>query len=291
MGEDGLDELRQGIALADKINAAAEVQRGRNNLAERHIIRGQVEEAVKIYTDELARLERLGFVSGATWISSQCARVAYLTGDWDEAERLIERFLASVEQLSGHYLEPQVRHVQASMAMARGGEAGAAELWDRSLALCRELKDPQALGSALAARAVYLVETGRRDEALEHVDEVIGLRDERGRALYYTWLVDLGWLLREFGRTDLPVPGRDGVWLDAPHAIVRGDFVAAADLLGRAGMRTHEAYARFRAAEQLVAQRRASEAHAQLEQALAFYRSVGATAYVRRAERLLPASA
>jgi hypothetical protein len=51
------------------------------------------------------------------------------------------------------------------------------------------------------------------------------------------------------------------------------------------------AEARLRAAEALTAEGRSAEAQVQLEQALAFYRSVGATAYVRRAEALLRASA
>jgi class 3 adenylate cyclase/tetratricopeptide (TPR) repeat protein len=290
-GEDGMVDLREGIALADEINAALEVQRGRNNLAEQHLGRGELGEAVKIYTGELKRLERLGLIQGATWISSQCARVAYLTGEWDDAERFSERFLADIEQLEGHYMEPQVRLVQASIALARGKEAEAAELLELSVALARELKDAQTVGSSVAAWALYLLNKGRRDEALQLVDEVIDLTDEQGRALYYTWLIDLGWLLHEFGRTDLPAASRHGVWADAPQAIVRGDFAGAADLLSQAGMRTAEARARLRAAEELTSEGRAPEAQVQLEQALAFYRSVGATAYVRRAEALLPASA
>jgi hypothetical protein len=45
--------------------------------------------------------------------------------------------------------------------------------------------------------------------------------------------------------------------------------------------------ARWLAAETLAAVGRRGEAEAELEQALAFYRSVGATRYVREAERLL----
>jgi hypothetical protein len=56
-------------------------------------------------------------------------------------------------------------------------------------------------------------------------------------------------------------------------------------------MLTHEAYARLRAAEQLASEGRGVEAQPHLERALAFYRSVGASRYVRRGEALLPASA
>ena len=52
-----------------------------------------------------------------------------------------------------------------------------------------------------------------------------------------------------------------------------------------------EAFFRLRAAEQLVEEGRRPEADVQLRPALAFYRGVGATRYVREGEALLAASA
>jgi len=54
---------------------------------------------------------------------------------------------------------------------------------------------------------------------------------------------------------------------------------------------TWEARLRFRAAEELIATGRHAEGEAQLEQALAFYRSVGATFFTERAEALLGSAA
>ena len=48
---------------------------------------------------------------------------------------------------------------------------------------------------------------------------------------------------------------------------------------------------RLRAAELLVADGRRAEADVQLQKALAFYRSVGATRYIREGEALLAATA
>jgi hypothetical protein len=139
---------------------------------------------------------------------------------------------------------------------------------------------------------MFLVEVGKRAEAERLVDEIVTLRDEQGHALYYTWLIDLGWLLREFGRQDeFPTQGRDRVWHEIGAAILRDDLVGAAELLAACGMRTVEAYTRLRAAEELASQGRPVEAAEQRDLALAFYSSVGATAYVRRAEALLSASA
>jgi len=57
------------------------------------------------------------------------------------------------------------------------------------------------------------------------------------------------------------------------------------------GAARSEALARLRAAERLVRDGRRAEADEQLQRALAFYRSVGATRYVREGEALLAASA
>ena len=51
------------------------------------------------------------------------------------------------------------------------------------------------------------------------------------------------------------------------------------------------AFADLRAAEQLVSEGRRAEADRHLQRGLAFWRSVGATRYVREGERLLAATA
>ena len=81
------------------------------------------------------------------------------------------------------------------------------------------------------------------------------------------------------------------MWTDAAVAILDGDFERAAELFVRIGSLPDEARARLAAAEQLAADRRGAEADGQLKKALAFYRSVGATGYVREGETLLAATA
>jgi predicted negative regulator of RcsB-dependent stress response len=57
------------------------------------------------------------------------------------------------------------------------------------------------------------------------------------------------------------------------------------------GTRANEAFTRLRAAAQLVDAGRRAQADEQLQRALAFYRSVGATRYIREGEALLAATA
>jgi len=70
-----------------------------------------------------------------------------------------------------------------------------------------------------------------------------------------------------------------------------GNFGGADEILDEMGALGEEAFVRLRGAEALVQAGRRAEADAMLQQALAFYRSVGATRYIREAEALFAASA
>ena len=74
-------------------------------------------------------------------------------------------------------------------------------------------------------------------------------------------------------------------------AYLLGDFVDAADRYADSGALVVAAHARLAAAEALAADGSRAEADEQLGMALAFFRSVGATRYIREAEVLLAASA
>ena len=65
----------------------------------------------------------------------------------------------------------------------------------------------------------------------------------------------------------------------------------AADIWAGAGSPTWEARLRLRAAQDLFEAGQRAKGGVELEKALAFYRSVGATFFIERAERLLAASA
>jgi hypothetical protein len=74
-------------------------------------------------------------------------------------------------------------------------------------------------------------------------------------------------------------------------ALVQGDYVTAADRYADVGAKTYEAHSRFRAAKRLLDLGQQAAATEELGRALAFYRSVGATHYLREGEALLRASA
>jgi thioredoxin-like negative regulator of GroEL len=147
----------------------------------------------------------------------------------------------------------------------------------------------------LAASAFMNAELDRRAEATKLLDELLGRwGDSRpaspGAILAAAWAAgalgrseEIGALLARFDR-----PTR---WMVAAAHVSAGELCEAADVCASMPSLPDEAYARLRAAEQLVAEGRRAEADEQLAGALAFYRAVGASRYVREGEALLAATA
>jgi hypothetical protein len=79
------------------------------------------------------------------------------------------------------------------------------------------------------------------------------------------------------------------LWFDAAASAADGAWLRAAGLFAEIGSAPDEAFARLRAAEELLATGRSTEAEPELAAALAFYRSVRATAHIERAEAALAA--
>ena len=136
-----------------------------------------------------------------------------------------------------------------------------------------------------------------RVRTAELLDEAFaGLRELRQLSFVTVWAHALAWVAWKLGRgeeflelvRDEPL---DSPWLRAARAVVVGDFTTAADIIEAIGAAPQEALFRLWAAEELVNEGRRAEADEQLRRALAFYRSVGATRYVREGEALLAASA
>jgi class 3 adenylate cyclase/tetratricopeptide (TPR) repeat protein len=292
----GTELLERGLELALRLKEPQQVQRGYNNLAQLRAQSGDYSGVVDLYRAAERFVAEYGFRGSLRWLEAQEAMVAFTTGDWATAERLSDEFVEESEGGTPHYLEGQIRFVRAHLLYARGDVDAALDESQRAVELSRRARDPQAIGTTLAAHAVLLLHEGRIEDTAAITDELDAIRGGEGGFGYFTWIVWLAWLARDLGRAEsFRDPAghepRQTPWIEAGHAIVEGDFARAADVLERMGVAPDEAYARLRAAEQLAAEGKSAEAAEQRDRALTFYRSVGATRYVRRAEKLLPASA
>jgi tetratricopeptide (TPR) repeat protein len=293
--ERGIAQVQNGLDLAVRLKEPQHVQRGYNNLAQLEAKSADYGRVTELYQAARRFIEEYGLPGGLRWVTAQEAVIALVTGDWETAERLSDEFLEAVDAGAPHYMETQVRAVRAQLRYARGDVGGALDEVRRSVEIGRRAHDPQVIGSALAAHATLLLAEAHADEAATLTDEVIGLRNAQGGFAYFTWIVPLAWLAHDLDRAESFREVAENEprtpWVDAGYAILDESFVDAAELLNGMGLTMHEAYARLRAAEQLASKGRTAEAAEQRDRALAFYRSVGASTYVRRAEALLPASA
>jgi len=180
------------------------------------------------------------------------------------------------------------------MRLARDDVVGAADDSDRALELTGgdwEVEPP--FYEAIVGAQVALAQ-GRRTDALALVERMIAASG-KPLTIRGTDVTEFALLLRDL---DLP---RDAIveeaesrpaapWLQVAACVARDELERAAD--GLAALRTPplEAAVRLCAAKNLVAEGRGAEVDEQLQKALAFYRSVGATRYIREGEALLAAA-
>jgi thioredoxin-like negative regulator of GroEL len=165
----------------------------------------------------------------------------------------------------------------------------------KSVALTRGAGDPQEVLLAVGFLLRTYVELGHVEEAEPLIDELLtqfrtGVRGDP-RAL-----VQLAAVAERLGRADdiRQVARRLEEWTKwgrAARDALDGDFGRSAQLLEQIGSKPEEAYARLRAADALVRNGRRADADTHLQRALGFYRSVGATRFVREAEALLAPTA
>jgi tetratricopeptide (TPR) repeat protein len=210
----------------------------------------------------------------------------------------VELIDGSLSELGpGHALSRWSFEMRGRIRLARDDVAGALDDAEKSLRLGREAKDPQTLHPALSFAAVASLEAGRRRDAERLADELLALKPaDHPIPHHVSPLFDLAWVLAELDRSEelLEATEQAGIqtrWIDIAEMLARGDYSRAAEMYADIGTRPSEAYTRLRAAAQLVDVGRRADADEQLHRALAFWRSVGATRYVREGEALLAASA
>jgi class 3 adenylate cyclase/tetratricopeptide (TPR) repeat protein len=290
LGDDarGLEEVAEAIGVARGANAHFELCRATGNLAALYWTRGRLREAWQLWVDAGEEATRYGQASFARWFTGVLVDKEFEFGLWEESLTRAKSFLAEVEAGSPHYLSGQVYANRAILRLGRGDAEGAVADADRALELARRAGDPQIVYQTYAFAAHVLWEVDQADRALELADAFLAaIRFEHIGDFSIGFSHVLSWTLAAGGRGDEAASVFDryaGVpWAAAAAAFCRGDHVAAAERCAEIEAVTQEAYARLAAA-------RAGDL-SQLDSALGFYRSVGATWYLRQGESILAASA
>ncbi len=290
-GDDGgIADLERSVELAVASGALGVQARALNNLAAAHQSRGDLERGYRRRLEGARAAERLGSKFLQHWFEAILVDHLYRRGDWDEAQRAAELLLADPDA-TAHIASWQLLAVRALLRLAKGDDAGARADADDALASGRAVGEVQAVTFVLPATAHILTMTSEAMRATELVRELMALLRDRARMDFA--VINLPLLASAALRLGLGDEVVDGLarhpespWTEAARAYLDHDFTGAAEILGRAGAKPDEAEARLRAAEQLAAGGRRAEADEELARALDFYRSVGATRYLREAEAL-----
>jgi tetratricopeptide (TPR) repeat protein len=189
------------------------------------------------------------------------------------------------------------RLIGGRIRLARGDRDVALQDATTAVELAKQAREPQALQPALAFQARAVLAAGSLDKASGLASELLAmLARQRAIVAEPNWSGELAIVLQALGRgaelddfaaqVTTPTP-----WLQAATALARGEFRRAADLYTEIGSRPDEAFARLSEGRWLLANGRRAEGNAMLGRALAFYREVGAVAYLREGEALLAAPA
>jgi tetratricopeptide (TPR) repeat protein len=275
-------DLERSIELARDAGVAQGVVRGCGNLSSIVYGQGDLARAFELHEIALAEAERIGIDSGIRWQHAERLEVDYQSGRCDDLLRHTDEWFAGRESSSPHFMDGVVRSLRALVLAARGEFAGALEEDNVQVELARTL-DPQAAHQSLAHSSFVCALTGERALAEERLEKL--LREWREAPKMVTFNPsELAFAAVIVDRADAFLDVASGAlstrWLEAASAFARGECLRAAELYREIGSVPNEAYARLAASDE-----------ANVRRALQFYRSVGATPYIKRAEALLPASA
>jgi tetratricopeptide (TPR) repeat protein len=292
----GLADLEQSVTLAAQFNSPYTPPHYAN-LANTVIALGDLDRGFELQASGREAAERFGSTRNLRWFRAERSFQDYWQGHWEAALDGADQFLAETEAGSPHFMEGTCRLVRGLIRLARGELPGALADAASAVELADQMGDPEALLPALAFHARALLANGHLEQASAQADQLLVDLAERGmRATNPDWSGQLAVVLQPLGRGAELVAlagtvARPTPWLQAATAIARGHFNRAADIYAAIGSLPDKAYVHLRAAEQQLSTGRTAEAKAQLQQALAFYRQVAATGYLRQADELVATSA
>ncbi len=292
----GVDDLERALVIAEQTGSLWGRGRAYNNLA---VVFAQAfgdhARSIELHQEGLRQAERIGDSAQVRWFRGQSAYDAYWTGRFDDVWRGVSDLIAESEGGLEHYEAAGGYSLRSRVRLARDDAAGALDDAERAIDLARAIGEPQVVQPTLAAVAFVMLAVGRRVDAGAVIDEVVASLQRVIAMSSHTTLPALAEVLCDLDRAGefaacVAASKIESPWLRASAAYAAGDFERAAELFASISV-PDEAYSRLRAAQALAADGRRAEANVQLRRSLAFWRSVGASRYVRDGEALLAASA
>jgi class 3 adenylate cyclase/tetratricopeptide (TPR) repeat protein len=284
----GIDDNERALAVATELNSPVSLS-CYGNLADMRRFFGSLEESARLHLAAEQAAERFGISVQVRRFRAERAVDLYYRGEWDDALGHLEEYLGVVETGSPHRGAGEARLHRGRICLARGDDEGALEDARAALEFARATGEPWDLFPALAFKARASIGHDA-DEVEAGIAELLASLSAGQPFWGASSLPDLLAALPEQRypelRRLLDEATPDTHWYKAARAVLDGDYARAADVYGAIGSQPDEAVARLEAAKQWLAAGDGDHAGDQLERALAFFRRVGAHAYVNHAELL-----
>ncbi|MBD0328959.1 MAG: AAA family ATPase [Thermoleophilia bacterium] len=283
----GASDIERGLRGALEHGSLFAAQRGYTNLAMAVGREGDRARRFELLEQAEVVARRLGDRQQLRYVQPQLSGMRFAQGDWETALREADEFIAECEAGAPHVQEAYVRGRRAWIRHARDDVEGATADSERALTLARETGAAEALVSTLATTVEIQVNLGRLREARELANE----------ALSHDPALVANSILFSLALASEPLGlSRDTLAPHVAHIAIpeereRVELALAREFAALAEREWEPLWKaevhRRAAAEELSKRRRAREAEGHAEKALAFYRSVGATRFVRESEDLL----
>lgn len=287
----GVQDIERALELVGRRGTVA--GRALTNLGWAYEVIGDLRRALAVTEQAVEFAEQGGDVQSAWFARGNLVITSTALGDWDEALACYGLFEDAPE--GARYMHFNIRTEYALILAARDRGSDALDELRDVLEFLASMDEEQATWHALLVFSSLARRRGMTGEATAKLDELmrsIAAHESVGDPSSFQ--VMLGLELVDAGRAteahEIVSRLTAGTWHDACAAVVERQFAAAADIVDSAGEQSVQADLRLRAARDLIAQGRHGEAQEQLERARAFWRRVGATAYLREADELLAAA-
>ena len=275
----GDEMLREAIAIGAALNSV-EGPRALNNLAVSAYHQGSISRQHELLLESRAAAERVGSDNFVRFAEGTLAWSFYATGDWNESLRCCDAFIAESEAGSAHGADSIAQSTRAQILLGRDDLEGAMRASSRAVQLCMELEGEHIVFRAHLVAAHLSHELGRLDEAQAALLTALG---ETDRTFPHDTIA-FAMLAEPLGLADRvnELLGRvpSGPWVEIARLVVAGELTEAARRLNEAGHVSLAGQVRL-----------CSQEHGELEKAVDFFASVGATRYLTRAEAQLAAMA
>ncbi len=151
-----------------------------HEMANIHVVRGELDQAMGLYQQSLAIKEALGDQQGKSATLHAMANIHVVRGELGQAMGLYRQSLAITEALGDQQGKSATLHEMATIYRVRGELDQAMGLYQQSLAITEALGDQQGRASTLTMLGQLLVGKGQREEGIRMLQGALAIFQRLG---------------------------------------------------------------------------------------------------------------